>query len=92
MEKESSKREQGLEPKELWLLEVKQKRNGWQEKMKRESPGEDDVREANGIEFQEIGETPIAQLGGMLLQSSWHSPRCFFGRAKIILWVEGWME
>lgn len=53
--------------------------------MERESPGEDDVREANRIEFQEIGETPIAQLGGMLLQSSWHSPRRFFGRAKIIL-------
>lgn len=35
--------------------------------------------EVKGIEFQEPGS---AQLGGMLRQFSWHSPRHFLGRAK----------
>lgn len=44
--------------------------------------------EAKRIEFQEAGS---AQLGGMLLEFSWHGPRASLEEQKIILWVEGWM-
>lgn len=75
-------------------LKAEWERNGWQRRVRwrrRRKPRRGWCHRSQENRVSRIRETPIAQLGGMLLQRSWHGPRRFLGRAGI-LWAKGWLH